>query len=105
LRTALTITAPARECLENLGHATDRLLIAGTSSGVTDHATTLFVTSGFTKGGAVRRWDQVADLRADDGGLLHLHFGRLRLSEQVINRRSSQNSAAVSEDVYRRPDP
>ncbi|QIK50369.1 hypothetical protein G8C36_23855 (plasmid) [Gordonia terrae] len=105
LRAALTITAPARECLELLGHATDRLLIAGTSSGVTDHPTTLFVTDGFTNGGAVRRWDQVADLRDDDGELLHLHFGRLRLSEQVINRKSSQNSAAVSEDVYRRPDP
>lgn len=105
LRTALTITAPARECLEHLGHGTDRLLIAGTSHGVTDHPTTLFVTSGFTNGGAVRRWDQVADLRDDDGGLLHLHLGRLRLSEQVINRKSSQNSAAVSEDVYRRPDP
>lgn len=104
LRTALTITAPARECLERLGHPTDRLLIAGTSSGVTDHPTTLFVTDGFTNGGAVRRWDQVADLRADDEELLHLHFGRLRLSEQVINRKSSQNSAAVSEDVYRRPD-
>lgn len=105
LRTALTITAPARECLGHLGHATDRLLITGTSSGVTDHPTALFVTEGLTNGGAVRRWDQVADLRDDDGGLLHLHFGRLRLSEQVINRRSSQNSDTVSEDVYRRPDP
>ncbi len=105
LRTALTITAPARECMENLGHATDRLLISGSSNGATDHATRWFVTSGFTKGGTVRRWDQLADLRDDDGVLLHLHFGRLRLSEQVINRRSSQNSAAVSEDIYRRPDP
>lgn len=105
LRTALTITAPARECLKHLGFATDQLLIAGTSCGVTDHPTTLFVTGGFTNGGAVRRWDQVADVRSDDDELLHLHFGRLRLSEQVINRKSSQNSPSVSEDVYRRPDP
>ncbi|WP_019159034.1 hypothetical protein [Brevibacterium senegalense] len=104
LRTALTITAPARECLAHQGHPTDRLLIAGTSCGVTDHPTTLFVTGGFTNGGAARRWDKVADLRDDDGQLLHVHFGRLRLSEQVINRKSSQNSAAVSEDIYRRPD-
>lgn len=104
LRTALTITAPARECLAHLGYPTDRLLIAGTSCGVTDHPTTLFVTDRFTSGGAVRRWDKVADLRSDDDELLHLHLGRLRLSEQVINRKSSQNSAAVSEDVYRRPD-
>lgn len=104
LRTALTITAPARECLAHQGHPTDRLLIAGTSCGVTDHPTTLFVTGGFTNGRSVRRWDEVAGLRDDDGQLLHLHLGRLRLSEQVINRKSSQNSAAVSEDVYRRPD-
>jgi len=105
LRSALTITAPARECLEHLGHATDQLLIAGTSSGATDHPTTMFITGGFTHGNAVRQWDQVANLRnSDESGLLHLHFGRLRLSEQVINRKSSQNSPAVSEDVYRRPD-
>lgn len=104
LRSVLKMTAPARECLEHLGHATDQLLIAGTSSGVSDHPTQIFVTEGFTNGGAVRRWDQIADLRSDDDNLLHLHFGRLRLSEQVINRKSSQNSPATSEDVYRRPD-
>lgn len=105
LRTALTMTAPARECLKHLGHPTDRVLISGTSSGVTDHPTTIFVTGAFTQGTSVRYWDRAADLRNEDGELLRLHFRRLRLSEQVINRKSSQNSAAVSEDVYRRPDP
>lgn len=105
LRIALTITAPARECLEHLGHPTDQVLIAGTSYGVTDHPTTLFVTGAFTQGTSVRHWERVADLRNEDGELLRLQFRRLRLSEQVINRKSSQNSAAVSEDVYRRPDP
>lgn len=105
LRSAVTITAPARECLERLGHATDQLLVAGTSHGVTNHPTKMFITGGYTHGNAVRQWDQAADLRNSDGsGLLHLHFGRLRLSEQVINRKSSQNSPAVSEDVYRLPD-
>lgn len=104
LRRVVTITAPARECLAGLGHPTSQLLIAGTSSGVTAHPTRIFVTDEFTNGGAVRRWDQVAKLTTDQGELLHLHFNRLRLSEQVINRKSSQNSDNVSEDVYRRPD-
>ncbi len=104
LRQALTITTPARQCLAGLGHPTSRLLIAGTCSGVSDHPTRVFVTGDLTNGGAVRRWDQVANLTAEAGELLHLHFNRLRLSEQVINRKSSQNTDTVSEDVYRRPD-
>lgn len=104
LRRAVTITAPARDCLAGLGHPTSHLLIAGTCTGVTDHPTRIFVTDAFTNGGAVRRWDQIADLTTDQGEALHLHFNRLRLSEQVINRKSSQNTNTVSEDVYRRPD-
>jgi len=104
LQQAVTITAPARECLSTLGHPTDRLLISGTSIGVTDHPTRSFVVKEFTQGGSVRTWDELAGLKADDGSRLHLHFNRLRLSEQVINRKSSQNSDAVSQDVYRRPD-
>lgn len=104
LRRVVTITAPARECLAGLGHPTSQLLIAGTSTGVTGHPSRVFVTGEFTNGGAVRRWDQIANLTTDQGELLHLHFNRLRLSEQVINRKSSQNSDVVSEDVYRRPD-
>lgn len=104
LRRAVAITAPARDCLAGLGHPTERLLIAGTCSGVTDHPTRIFVTSSFTNGGSVHRWDQIADLTTGHGEVLRLHFNRLRLSEQVINRKSSQNSDTVSEDVYRRPD-
>lgn len=105
LRSATSITAPARDCMAGLGHPTDQLLIAGTSSGVTEHPTRIFVTSAFTNGGAARRWDELAGVRGDDGEVLHVHLDRLRLSEQVINRKSSQNSPSVSEDVYRRPDP
>ncbi len=104
LQRAVTITAPARECLAGLGHPSKQLLIAGSCSGVTDHPTRIFVTDAFTNGGAVRRWDQIADLTTDHGEALHLHFNRLRLSEQVINRKSSQNTDTVSEDLYRRPD-
>lgn len=104
LRLAMAITDPARECLARLGHRTDQLLISGTSSGVTGHPTRIFVTNDFTNGGVARRWDKIADIRTDSGELLHLHLNRLRLSEQVINRKASQNSDAVSEDVYRRPD-
>jgi len=104
LRQAMAITDPARQCLARLGHPSDQLLINGSCIGVSDHPTRIFVTKEFTNGGAVRRWDQIADIRTDSGELLHLHFNRLRLSEQVINRKSSQNSDTVSEDVYRRPD-
>lgn len=104
LQRALTLTEPARVCLAGLGHPTSRLLIAGTSHGVTDHPTRIFVTDGYTRGGSVRRWEQVAALTTDQGEVLMLHFNRLRLSEQVINRKSSQNTDTVSEDVYRRPD-
>ncbi len=104
LRQALTITGPARQCLAGLGYPTEQLLIAGSSIGVSDHPTRIFVTTAFTNGGAVRRWDLTAAIPAADGQLVHLHFNRLRLSEQVINRKSSQNTDAVSEDVYRRPD-
>ena len=104
LRQAMAITSPARQCLAGLGHPSDRLLINGSCSGVSDHPTRIFVIKDFTNGGTVRRWDQIADIRTDSGELLHLHFNRLRLSEQVISRKSSQNSDTVSEDVYRRPD-
>ncbi|TXH20889.1 MAG: hypothetical protein E6R06_21130 [Mycobacterium sp.] len=104
LRQAISITAPARRCLTELGHPTDRLIINGSCMGVADHPTRMFVTRNFTNGGAVRRWDVVANIATDAGELLHLHFNRLRLSEQVINRKSSQNSDTVSEDIYRRPD-
>ena len=41
----------------------------------------------------------------DDGSPLRVTLARLRLSEQVLNERSSQNSEAVSASVYRYPDP
>jgi hypothetical protein len=104
LRQAMAITDPARHCLAGLGHPSDQLLINGSCIGVSDHPTRIFVIKDFTNGGAVRRWDQIANIRTDSGEPLHLHFNRLRLSEQVINRKSSQNSDTVSEDVYRRPD-
>jgi hypothetical protein len=104
LRQAVTITSPARQCLAELGRPTSRLLLSGTSTGVTDHPTRSFVVKDFTNGGAVRLWDQIANVTTDAGDRLHLHFNRLRLSEQVINRKASQNSDTVSEDVYRRPD-
>ncbi len=104
LRQAIAITAPSRRCLTELGHPTERLILNGTCTGVTDHPTRIFVTKNFTNGGAVRHWDEIAHIATDSGELLHLHFNRLRLSEQVINRKSSQNSDRVSEDIYRRPD-
>lgn len=104
LRRIATSTGPARRCLEGLGHATNRLFISGTSSGVTGHPTRLFVTGEFTKGTSMRQWERERGIAADDGSALHVTFPRIRLTEQVVNRRSSQNTDAVSEDVYRRPD-
>ena len=53
----------------------------------------------------MRRWEHRHHLVDDNGQPLRVTFPRLRLSEQVLNHRSSQNTDAVSEDVYRRPDP
>ena len=62
LQRALTLTEPARVCLAGLGHPTSRLLIAGTSHGVTDHPTRIFVTDGYTRGGSVRRLRRMLDV-------------------------------------------
>lgn len=104
MRQIVTCTDPARAALDGLGHPTTALFIAVAASNRTLHPTGLFLTEDFPNGGAPRRWEARHDLRSDDDQPLAVTFPRLRLTEQVLNRRSSQNTEAVSEDVYRRPD-
>lgn len=53
----------------------------------------------------VQCWQDRTQLLADDETPLWLSLQRLRLTEQVLNKRPRQNSAQVSETVYRQPDP
>lgn len=104
LRLGMSMTATARASAAAMGHSIDRLLLAGSSSGVTDHPTRVFSDRGHTLGGIVALWSEQAAIPSDDGDKLRLNFRRLRLTEQVVNRKSSQNSDNVSEDIYRRPE-
>lgn len=104
LRQGVSMTATARAAAAAMGHPSDRLLLAGSSCGVTDHPTRVFSDGGHTLGGTLALWSRQAAIPGDDGEMLRLHFRRLRLTEQVVNRKSSQNSDNVSEDVYRRPE-
>lgn len=105
LRRIVTATAPARETLASMGHPTAQLFVSVASTNQTRHPSGLFLVEEFTNGGPMRRWEQRHHLVDDNGQPLRVTFPRLRLSEQVLNHRSSQNTDAVSEDVYRRPDP
>ena len=105
LRRIIEATEPARACMAGLGHPTRQLLIAGAWSGSTTDATQIFVTKGFTNAYTSRKWVQALGVTADDGEPLRLHFPRLRLTEQVLNRHASQNTDRVSHDLYRRHDP
>ena len=104
--TALALTQPARETLAALGHPTDELFIAVTVSNRTIHPTGLFLTDwSNNRGGDVSAWSGSVQVTGDDGHPLPVTLSRLRLSEQVLNQRASQNSEAVSARIYRYPDP
>lgn len=105
MRRIVTATAPARETLASMGHPTDQLFVSVASTNQTRHPSGLFLLEEFTNGGPMRRWEHRHHLVDDNGQPLRVTFPRLRLSEQVLNHRASQNTDAVSEDVYRRPDP
>ena len=105
LRTIVEATEPARTCMTGMGHPTKQLLIAGAWLGHTTDPTHIFVSDKFITGYHSMRWVQALGLTGDDGQPLHLHLPRLRLTEQVLNRHSSQNTDRVSHDVYRRHDP
>jgi hypothetical protein len=100
----VSLTEPARTALELVGHPTDQLFIAATPRGTSRHPTGTFVTENFTNGGTAREWSTRHNLRGEDGAPLLVSLARLRLTEQVVNRKASQNTDAVSEDIYRSPE-
>ena len=103
---AVSMTQPARETLAALGHPTDSLFIAAFTRNRTTHPTTLFRTNwSKAQGGDISAWSGAVQVTGDDGHPLPVTLSRLRLSEQVLNEKSSQNSEAVSSRVYRSPDP
>lgn len=102
---AVLLTQPARDALTALGHPTDKLLISGTV-GRSTHPTGVFKTEWPNRGNhAADRWNRSTGVIGDDGRPLRVTLSRLRLTEQVLNQKSSQNRPEVSERVYRLPDP
>ena len=101
---AVSLTQPARETLATLGHPTDSLFISVASSNRSAHPTGLFRTDWSQRHGATSAWSRSVQVTGDDGSPLRVTLSRLRLSEQVLNERSSQNTQAVSARVYRYPD-
>lgn len=104
LRLAVSLTTTARASLAGMGYPTSTLFVAAAPNGATGHPSRVFSTREHTSGGSGAVWSERAGIRGDDGTVLRLNFNRLRLTEQVVNRKSSQNSDAVSEDIYRRPE-
>ena len=103
---AVLLTQPARDTLAALGHPTDNLLIAVKLGGRSTHPTHLFKTDWPGLGNsAANAWHRSAGIIGDDCHPLRVTLRRLRLTEQVLNEKSSHNTQAVSESVYRFPDP
>lgn len=101
---AVALTQPGRDALALLGHPTDKLLVARVLGNHSTHPTGIFRTDcGHADPDAA--WRQRVVVAGDDGQPLKIGLQRLRLTEQVVNQRARQNSPAVSEDLYRRPDP
>lgn len=96
------MTQPARDHFVLQGNPTDSLLIGrvlgGSSSGG------MFKLDWSECQSVAAAWQKASGPTADSGERLTIDFRRLRLTEQVVNQRSNQNSERVSESVYRRPD-
>jgi|GEM_PF-920101 len=105
VRRSIALTEQARETLALLGHSTDSLLLYRTGKGDKSQLAGVFKTTIAQMHTVYPRWHKVAGLTADDGAPLKVTFQRLRLTEQVLNTQPRQNTAAVSESVYRQPDP
>lgn len=101
----LALTAQARETVGLLGNPTNSLLVFLKASAGSRRGAGLFETKVPREGHFVQCWQDRTQLLADDGTPLWLSLQRLRLTEQVLNKRPRQNSAQVSETVYRQPDP
>jgi len=102
---AVAVTQTCRDTAAALGHPTAKLLIAGEGKGSTADPSGVFRTDWTQPWTVAGSWQKLAGVTGDDGQPLVPTLRRLRLTEQVISNRSRQNSDAVSEQVYRQPDP
>lgn len=96
------ITQPARDHLKIIGTPSDKLLIARAHSGYSHE--NAFKTEWQLCQDAGRIWEKRVRLVDDAGMSLTVRLMKLRLTEQIVNQRSNQNSERVSESIYRRPD-
>lgn len=101
----LALTAQARETVGLLGNPTNSLIMFLKSSAGSRRGADLFETKVPNAAHFIQCWQDRTQLLADDQTPLWLSLQRLRLTEQVLNKRPRQNSAQVSETVYRQPDP
>lgn len=97
------ITQPARDYFTAISQPTDALLLGRVLS--RSSVDGLFKRDWTECRGIAKSWQKKAGIFADDGTPIVIDFRRLRLTEQVINQQANQNSEAVSESIYRRPDP
>ena len=102
---AVSLTQPARDTLDALGHPTDKLFIAVSLGRSSTGQCGLFRTNWSHLGKAAEAWHRAVEVADDNGAPLRVTLSRLRLSEQVLNDKASQNTQTVSEKVYRSPDP
>ena len=96
---AVSLTQPARDTLENLGHPTSLLLVAR-ASGRTRHPTGLFITSLLDIPSLSRRWNQKVHVPGNDNKVPRVDMRLLRSSWQGLRRRSTQNTQDVHERDY-----
>lgn len=101
----LALTAQARETVGLLGSPTNSLTVFLKASAGSRRGADLFETKVPIASHFIQCWQDRTQLLADDHTPLWLSLQRLRLTEQVLNKRPRQNSAHVSETVYRQPDP
>ena len=101
---AIDITQPARDTLDFLGKFTDQLFI-GRAVGCASAKGMPFRLDWSAAATTSDTWHRHIKIDGDNGLPLRVTLKRLRLTEQVINQRTSQNSDEVSETIYRKADP
>lgn len=102
---ATALTAHARQTMAALGCPTDSLILFRAGGNYRGIGAEYFRTRLPLANNAFPIWHKRTGLLADDGSALRVNFRTLRLTEQVLNAKPRQNTPAVSESVYRRPDP
>lgn len=102
---AIRSSAQARATVAALGAPTDSLILFRAGNAHQGRGSALFRTRLPQMQHPSKVWHERAAVLGDDGLPLRVTFQRLRLTEQVLNKTPRQNSATVSESLYRQPDP